>query len=158
MPLSLEHFKLLNPKVSSLDIGTGGVPDIAWHEVCDLLARVSHNCRNYTRFAYAEDVSHRAPLVDAVTIKLYLADRKSKRPLWRTPLMWKRIVDLAVFMVSKRVNLTRRQKATEIDVRFWKRNHEKTLRIAADSIDELDYELRLALKDWNRDNQDAIID
>ena len=158
MPLSLEHFKLLNPKVSSFDLGTGGVPDVAWHEVCDLLAQVSQECRSYARYSYAEDANYRQPLVDAVTIRLFIEDSKNKRPMWRSPFMWQRIVELALFIVSKRVNLTRRQKATEIGARHWKRDHEKTLRIAANSIDELDYELRVALREWNIDNQSAITD
>ena len=40
MPLSLEHFKLLNAKANSFDRGTGGVPDITFQEVADALATV----------------------------------------------------------------------------------------------------------------------
>ena len=40
MPLNLEHFKMLNAKASSLERGTGGVPELTFQEVADLLARV----------------------------------------------------------------------------------------------------------------------
>jgi|6_EtaG_2_1085325.scaffolds.fasta_scaffold31339_2 hypothetical protein len=158
MALSLEHLKLLNPKISQLELGTGGVPDVSWHEVCDLLAKVSPDCRHFARLNYAGDPGYRVPLVEGLTRKLFLEDRKNKRPLWRSPFMWHRIIDLGVTLYLKRVQLTRRAKAAEVDVRHWKRHHEKTLQIAVNSIDELDYDLRVAIRDWNMDNESRITD
>ena len=158
MPLALEHLKLLHPKVASFEMGTGGTPDVSWHEVCDMLARVSMDCRHYARFAYAQDPMNRLPLVDAVTNELFKEDQQNKRPCFKSPVLWRLIVDLALLMVTKRLHLTRRQKREEVGFRSWRRHHEKALQMGLNSIDVLDYELRLAIHDWNRDSHADLFD
>jgi hypothetical protein len=150
MALSLEHFKLLNPKANQFWPGTGGTPDITWQEVCDVLATVPSLCRAYARYQYAQDKRFAWVLVEEITREMADDDRKKKRSLWPDQLMWLRFAEMAVFVYSKGMHLTRKQKAEELGIRFWTRKHEESLRLLTSALDELDYELRVALRKWNR--------
>jgi len=153
MALSLEHFKLLNPKANQYAPGTGGTPDVTWQEVCDLLARVTPLCRAYARLQYAEDKRFAWVLVESITREMAADDRKKKRPLWPDQLMWLRFAEMAVFVCSKGLHLTRKQKGEELGIRFWTRKHEQSLRLLMSALDELDYELRVAVRKWNRQQE-----
>ena len=155
MALSLEHFKLLNPKANQYAPGTGGTPDISWQEVCDLLATLTPLCRAYARLHYAGDKRFAIVLVEEITREIAFEDRQRKRPMWERQLMWLRFTEMAVFVYSQGLHLTRKQKAQELGVRFWTRKHEESLRLLMSALDELDYELRVAVRKWNGQQEPA---
>ena len=65
--LTLESFKLLNPKVASFERSTGGTPEITYQEVADVLSRCSEQVSMYGRWNYGLDDTYQRKLVDAIT-------------------------------------------------------------------------------------------
>ena len=149
MALSLEHFKLLNPKVNRYSPGTGGTPDITWQEVCDLFATLDVPSRIFARWRYGLDHSLRMSLVELITIHLIREDTKNKKRFFKTRLMVYRFSELAVLIHENEAHLTKKQKAQSVRVRHWNRKHEEMLRNAGSFLDELDSNVIDSMRKWN---------
>ncbi len=108
MPLSLEHLKMLSAKPSSLERGTGGTPEISFHEVADLLARVEYPVSIYARYVYAKQRGLSKTLVNL------LVDRLKPKDLDITPKYYFQIAELAIRVTQADYPLTNSQKAFAI--------------------------------------------
>ena len=142
--LSLESFKLLNAKANSFDRGTGGTPETTFQEVCDALALVSTGAAIYARRKYAGQESWNNRLEFEVkkvvqqTLKLEVMSN-----------YWRSLVQMAMWMHMTDKDLTPFRKARRIQRRWWKRGNEDDLRVVLGILDDYDFELRSALKEWN---------
>ena len=143
MPLSLEHLKMLSAKPSSLERGTGGTPEISFHEVADLLARVEYPVSIYGRYVYAKQRGLSKTLVKLLVDKL-----KPKR-LDITPKYYFQIAELAIRVSQADYPLTNSQKAFAIGSAWWTRKNENLYQKTLSLLDEWDFELRVAIKKWN---------
>ena len=65
--LTLESFKLLNPKVAQFERSTGGTPEITFQEVADVLSRCTELTSKYGRWNYGLDDTYQRKLVDAIS-------------------------------------------------------------------------------------------
>ena len=147
MPLSLEHFKLLSAKAASLEMGTGGNPEITFQECADLLATVEYPVSVYARYWYAGQLNLWPTLVGLLVTAI------APKDLDVVPVFYRQIAELALRMARSEIRLTRAQKAYAIERTHWKRRYENILRETTSKIDEWDYELRVALKHWNEKNR-----
>ena len=151
MPLSLEHFKLLSAKAASLEMGTGGNPEITFQACADLLATVEYPVSVYARYWYAGQLNLWPTLVGLLVTAIAPQDLGwSSRP---TSSFYRQIAELALRMARSEIRLTRAQKAYAIERTHWKRKYENILRETTSKLDEWDYELRVALKHWNEKNR-----
>jgi hypothetical protein len=150
MALSLEHFKLLTPKVNRYSPGTGGVPDITWQEVCDLLATLDAPSRIFARWRYGFDSSIRVRLVELLTINSLRKDSDNRKRFFENRLMAYRFAELGLLMHEKSAYLTKKQKAQIAGVRHWSRKHEEKLRNVGSFLDELDFNVIDSVRKWNR--------
>ena len=152
MPLNLEHFKMLNAKASSMERGTGGTPEISFHEVADLLARVEYPVSVYGRYIYARQGELWGALVKQ------LVEHIKPKDLEVTPDYYVQVAELAIRVSNADYPLTNSQKAYAIGRPFWIKKHEMLYRSAQSTLDEWDYELRLAIKRWNEDHPTWLTD
>ena len=148
--LTLESFKLLNPKIAQFERSTGGSPEITFQEVADVLSRCSIHCSMYGRYNYALDDTYQRRLVDAITDRMMLEDRKRKRPLLPHRQDWRGITEMTLEAYRGAVWLTAHKKKIASDVHRWTRHHEEAHRNVRSLLDEWDYELRAELGVWNR--------
>ena len=148
--LTLESFKLLNPKVAQVERSTGGTPDITFQEVSDLLSRCSRQCSVYARYQYALDDTSEPRLVEQSTTAMVTEDRKRKRPILPKRGHWQRLTEMVVRTRRSNIWLTRRQRAVAADFRRWTRRTEEAYKNVGTMLDEWDYELRSELGQWNR--------
>ena len=148
--LTLESFKLLNPRAGQLEQGTGGTPEITFQEVTDVLSRCTRQCSMYSRYNYALDDSYLNKLVELITDEMMVNDKKRKRALFSQRKHWQGIARMT--LVSHRASkwLTRQQKKFVADVNRWTRRHEEAYKNVASLLDEWDYELRYELRSWNQ--------
>jgi hypothetical protein len=146
MPLSLEHFKMLSAKASSLERGTGGTPEISFHEVADLLAKVEYPVSIYARYVYAKQRGLSKALVNL------LVDKLKPKDLDITPKYYLQIAELAIRATEADYSLTNAQKAFAIGMPWWIRKHEHLYQKALSLLDEWDFELRVAIKGWNEEH------
>jgi hypothetical protein len=145
--LSLEHFKLLTARSPSLELGTGGTPDITFQEVSDVLAFVSDPCRIYARWHYAMDRDYRQTMSEILMVKVLADDQAREIADHWAP--WWHYVELALLMHQRLTDLTKKQKAIEVRKRWWRKGDDRKLRIVQLALDEWDYEIRRAIADWN---------
>ncbi len=145
--LSLEHFKLLTARSPSLELGTGGTPDITFQEVSDVLAFVSDPCRIYARWHYAMDRDYRQTMSEILMVKVLADDQAREIADHWAP--WWHYVELALLMHQRLTDLTKKQKAIEVRKRWWRKSDDRKLRIVQLALDEWDYEIRRAIADWN---------
>ncbi|MEC8962874.1 MAG: hypothetical protein VX559_11600, partial [Pseudomonadota bacterium] len=120
MPLSLEHFKLLNAKANSFDRGTGGVPDITFQEVADALATVEYPVSVYARFLYARQRELWPQVIDLMIKEI----AKEIDPIED---IHKQIAELAVTaLIDPLIHgcLTPAQKAFAVGKPWWTRKNE----------------------------------
>ena len=148
--LTLESFKLLNPKVGQLELSTGGTPDITFQEVANVLSRCSKQCSMYGRYNYALDNTYQRRLVEAITDRMMLEDRKRKRPLLPNRQHWRGITEMTLEAYRGAVWLTAHKKKIASDVHRWTRHHEEAHRNVQRLLDEWDYELRSELGVFNK--------
>ena len=124
--LTLESFKLLNPKVASMEQRIpGGRPEVTFQEVCDLLSRCPRHVSVYARFNYALDDAYFLRLVDTVTDTMVKLDQKRKRPLHSKRVVWFKIVRMTLVSHRSENWLTRTQKRFVSDVKRWTKRHEE---------------------------------
>ena len=152
--LTLESFKLLNPKVGQLERSTGGTPEITYQEVADVLSRCSEQCSMYGRWNYGLDDTYQRKLVDAITDEMVRQDRKKKRPLLAHRYHWFCVTRMTLEAYRRAVHLTRRQKKFASDATRWTRRHEEAHKKVRELLDNWDYELRSELGAWNRVQQE----
>ena len=138
--MTLEHLKLLTLRGQSLERSTGGPPDITFQEVCDLTARLPPMANDYARYSFAGDESRRRPLESAIVWKLVI-HRRDVLPM-------REVIDIVQRVVA--------------DYIFSNTKHEKTTKknrpvydAAWQLMDDCDYELRCAVRDWNQDLMDT---
>jgi len=148
--LTLESFKLLNPKVGQLERSTGGTPEITFQECSDVLSRCSKQCSMFSRYNYALDNSYQRRLVEAITDRMVTEDRKRKRPLLMHKQHWRSVTEMTLETYRGAIWLTRHQKKIVADVTRWTKRHEEAHRNVRSLLDEWDYELRSELGVWNR--------
>ena len=145
MPLSLEHFKLLNAKANSFDRGTGGVPDITFQEVADALATVEYPVSVYARFLYARQRELWPQVIDLMIKEI----AKEIDPIED---LHKQIAELAVTaLIDPLIHgcLTHPQKAFAVGIPWWTRKNETLYQNALFLLDLWDFDLRMAVKQWN---------
>ena len=152
--LTLESFKLLNPKVAQFERGTGGTPEITFQEVADVLSRCTTPCSMYGRYQYGLDWTYESRLVDLITDEMMRQDRKRKRPLLSRRQHWRSVTRMTLEAHRAAVGLTKRQKKFVADVRRWTRHHEQAHQKVRETLDNWDYELRNHLGAWNRDQRE----
>ena len=148
--LTLESFKLLNPKVGQLERSTGGTPEITFQEVADVLSRCTRPVSVYARWNYGLEDTFQPKLVDAVIRMMIREGQTRKRPLLGSETAWRRVVELGVKTHRSSIWLTRQQRKSLANVRRWTRRHDEALRNVRSLLDEWDYELRCELGTWNR--------
>ena len=123
--LTLENFKLLNPKVAQFERSTGGTPEITFQEVSDVLSRCTELTSKYGRWNYGLDDTYQRRLVDAITDEMVRQDRKKRRPLLMHRYHWFCVTRMTLEAYRGGVYLTRRQKKFAADVSRWTRHHEE---------------------------------
>tara|TARA_Y100000588_G_scaffold134277_1_gene147613 strand:+ start:1702 stop:2127 length:426 start_codon:yes stop_codon:yes gene_type:complete len=138
---------MLNAKASSLEMGTGGKPDITFQECADLLATVDYTVSVYARYWYANQLHLWPTLVGLLVTAI------APKDLEIVPVFYRQIAELALRVARSEIRLTKAQKAFATEQRHWKRKHEALLRETLSKLDEFDYELRVALKHWNEKNR-----
>ena len=145
--LSLEHFKLLTARSPALEVGTGGTPDITFQELSDVLAKVSSICRIYARWHFAMYMSLGTRFRRALLVKV-LTSREAgeiKAPAAR----WIDHIELALLIHKRGEDLTKFQKAREVKQRWWRKRNDRMLRLVQAIVDDLDFEIRRAISEWN---------
>ena len=145
MPLSLEHFKLLNAKANSFDRGTGGTPDITFQEVADCLARCDYPVSIYARFLYARE---RELWPQVITMMM----KEMTKDVDKVEDIHKQIAELALrATIDPFVHgtLTKAQKAYAVGTPWWLSKYEKLYRNSLFLLDLWDFDLRMAVRDWN---------
>lgn len=98
--LTLESFKLLNSRIAQFERSTGGTPEITYQEVADVLSKCSKQYSMYGRYNYALDNTYQRRLVEAITDRMMLEDRKRKRPLLPHRQDWRGIMKRRIEMCS----------------------------------------------------------
>ena len=150
MRITLETFRLLNPKIGQLERSTGGIPEVTYQEIADCLSRCSLLCSMYARWNYALDNTYQRRLVEAITDRMVTEDRKRKRPLLMHKQHWRSVTEMTLETYRGAVWLTRHQKKIVADVTRWTKRHEEAHQNVRSLLDEWDYELRSELGLWNR--------
>ena len=154
MRITLESFRLLNPRVAQFERSTGGTPEISFQEVADVLGRCTSLCSMYSRYHYGLDDTYQRKLVNAITDQMMQEDRKRKRPLFPHRQHWQSIIELTLEAYRSGIYLTRVQKKIAGDFHRWTRHHEEAHRNVRSLLDEWDYELCCELGAWNRTQQE----
>ena len=104
----------------------------------------------YSRWNYALDNTYQRRLVEAITDRMMLEDRKRKRPLLKRRQHWRGITEMTLEAYRGAVWLTPNKKKIASDVTRWTRRHEEAHQNVRSLLDVWDYELRCELRDWNR--------
>lgn len=144
--LSLESFKLLNPKISRFDRGTGGTPEITFQEVSDCLATMSLPAAAWARLCYAMQWNYREQ-VFAYLAACLIKDKSingTKAPYWIG------MLEMCIDSTLTETHLTNRTKSKALNLRWWTKNNEQHLQKCLYFLDQLDYEVRGAVTDWNK--------
>ena len=152
--LTLESFKLLNPKVGQLELSTGGTPEITYQEVADVLSSCSEQCSMYGRWNYRLDDTYQRKLVEAITDEMVRQDRKKRRPLLLHRYHWFCVTRMTLEAYRGGIHLTRKQKKIAADATRWTRRHEEAHQKVREMLDNWDYELRNHLGAWNREQRE----
>ena len=155
MRITLESFRLLNPKVGQLERSTGGTPDLTYQEVADVLSGVARQVSMYARYNYALDDTLRSRLIEVVTRMMLREERARKRPILSKQQHWKAVSELGVRLNRTALYLTASQKRIVTDLPRWTKRHEEALQNVRSLLDEWDYELRCELGAWNRRLEDT---
>ena len=134
--MTLEHLKLLGMRGQAMERSTGGTPDITFQEVCDVVGRLPPMANDYARYSFAADDSRRRPLESAILWKLVI-DRRDTLPMREVIDVVQRAVADFIFKRVKSENIKMMQQS--IYDSAWQ------------LIDDCDYELRCAIRDWNQD-------
>jgi hypothetical protein len=134
--MTLEHLKLLGMRGQALERSTGGTPDITFQEVCDVVGRLPPMANDYARYSFAADDGRRRPLESAILWKLVI-DRRDTLPMREVIDVVQRAVADFIFKRVKSENIKMMQQS--IYDSAWQ------------LIDDCDYELRCAIRDWNQD-------
>jgi len=145
--LSLEHFKMLSPKAATFEMSTGGTPEITFQEVADVAASLSNGCRCYVRYSFAGQSEYRGRLFSAMRKTL-----REQLKLKVVPAYWRYQINAVIDTYSLGIYLTASQKAHITKLNWWKRKNENDWRIVVAIIDEYDFEVRAAVRDWNEKN------
>tara|TARA_R110000824_G_scaffold10466_1_gene46178 strand:- start:29 stop:499 length:471 start_codon:yes stop_codon:yes gene_type:complete len=144
--LTLESFKLLGAKPGRLTPGTGGVPDITFQEVADVLASVPYEVSVYARLIYGQEWHLNGTLRQVLLDQLHTDDDETAAS---NVDYWPRIIQIAVGTASSAYHLTASQKAVAMGVKWWHTGHEQDYQAAASILDVYDAEIRIALGKWN---------
>ena len=142
--LTLESFKLLNPKVSRFQMGSGGTPDVTFQEVADVLAQMSQPAAAWARLSYAGERRWAASVLSFLQGELLREKDEESLSCY-----WMRVTRLTVICALTETPLTNRRKAKVAGVRWWTKNNERDLHKCLFLLDGLDYEVRSHLKAWN---------
>ena len=155
--LTLESFRLLHPKANSFERGTGGTPENTFHEVADLLSRCTNTCSVFGRYHYGLDDGMRDKLVDRITEQMFRDDQRLKRPMFPDKADWRAIADMTVRTYRHAIWLTRAQRKHASNMRRWTRRHEEAFQNISRALNDLDFELRGELRDWNRSQVEGYV-
>jgi hypothetical protein len=134
--MTLEHLKLLGMRGQAMERSTGGTPDITFQEVCDVVGRLPPMANDYARYSFAADDGRRRPLESAILWKLVI-DRRDTLPM-------REVIDVVQQAVADFI--FKRVKSENI-----KMMQPSIYDSAWHLIDDCDYELRCAIRDWNQD-------
>ena len=93
------------------------------------------------------DRDYRQTMSEILMVKV-LSDPQAREISYVWP-MWCWYVELALLMHQKLTDLTKKQKAIEVNKRWWRKGDDRKLRIVQLASDEWDYEIRRAIADWN---------
>ena len=142
--LTLESFKLLNPKINRFSAGTGGTPDITFQEVSDVLAQMSRPAAAFARLRYAHQERYARPVLYYIRAEVLL---ETGDPILKD--YWQYMTWLALHSTVTENGLTNRNKAEVVHVRWWTKKNEHDLQLCLYIVDQLDFEIRSELKAWN---------
>jgi hypothetical protein len=145
--ITLESFKLLNPKVARLERGSGGTPEITFQEVSDCLAAMNLPAAAWARLKYAQQGMFSARVLSYVAERLIQDGECDDGVLSQ---YWLSMAQLAVVFDLSENQLTNRRKAKAIGIKWWTKNNEKHLSKCLFFVDQLDYEVRASISAWNR--------
>ncbi len=138
--MTLEHLKLLTLRGQSLERSTGGTPEITFQEVCDLAARLPAMANDYARYSFAGDENRRRPLESAIVWKLVI-HRHDTLPMREVIDVVQRAVADYIFSNAKHEKIKKKERPV--------------YDAAWQLIDDCDYELRSAIREWNHDLSDT---
>jgi len=143
--LSTESLKKLNLMTPDLD-PTGGVPEVTFREVADLLSRVSIECSTFSRLVYALHRDQAAILRRMLTLEISKNQPENYNFI-------QKIAQLAIaHYVGTESDLLPWEKANYIGLNWWTSRHEELLKSALAYLDGLDYELRSEISRYNDDS------
>ena len=145
--VTLESFRLLNPKICRLERGSGGVPEITFQEVADCLAKMSPAAATWARMKYGLQGTYSVKVQRHIERRL-IEDGEGKDGVLNT--YWAGVVQLAIICGLQEKSLTNRSKAQAVGLRWWTKNNERHLSKCLFFLDELDYEVRATVNAWNR--------
>jgi len=141
--LSLEHFKLLKAKTAGLHRGSGGLPDVTYQEVADLLATLDYEVSVYARLVYGQEWH-----LNSTLGKILLRQIKPEDSTLPDD-HYLQIIQMVIGTASTNYDLTASQKANVMGKRWWSRSDEEDYKEAQGILDVYDSELRHALAHWN---------
>ena len=141
--LSLEHFKLLKAKTAGLHRGSGGLPDVTYQEVADLLATLDYEVSVYARLVYGQEWH-----LNSTLGKILLRQIKPENSTLPDD-HYLQIIQMVIGTASTNYDLTASQKANVMGKRWWSRSDEEDFKQAKGILDIYDSELRHALAHWN---------
>lgn len=141
--LSLEHFKLLKAKTAGLHRGSGGLPDVTYQEVADLLATLDYEVSVYARLVYGQEWHLNNTLGKILLRQIKPEDSTTPDHHYLV------IIQMAIGTASTNYHLTASQKAHVLGKRWWSRSNEHDFKEAQGILDIYDSELRHALSQWN---------
>jgi hypothetical protein len=138
--MTLEHLKLLGMRGQAMERSTGGTPDITFQEVCNMVGRLPPMANDYARYSFADDGSRRRPLESAIVWKLVI-HRRDVLPM-------REVIDIVQRAVNDYIFSSKHEKN--------KKKSRPVYDAAWQLMDDCDYELRCAIRDWNQDLSDTM--
>ena len=111
----------------------------------------------FGRYHYGLDDTLRGKLVDRITERMFRDDQTLKRPMFPDKADWRAITDMTVKTYRHAIWLTRAQKKNASNMRRWTRRHEEAFKNISRTLNDLDYELRSELRDWNSEQVEGYV-
>ena len=145
--LTLEHIKLLGAKAQRFEMGTGGTPEITFQEVADAMGSLSTLASRYARYKYANDRTYYMYIKNSLILYALKKFKSQQKPSY-----WGALVDMAIEFHAHGAVFSIGRKARRSGRRRWSRIDEDQLMLILNVLDNAEYDLRRAFREWNESN------
>lgn len=144
--MNLEHLRLLNVRGARIERGSGGQPEITWDDVAMMMLSMSRTASAYARYRYAGDLSEWHAIRRGMIATIYVSDEWDNNP---SEEYWETLIALGLKAFCSGHDLSQKQKAKAVGIKWWKAEFERDYRTVIQLLDEYDHDLRDAIRMWN---------